>query len=371
MLNELHPNNYHRELSPMKAICLVGREKIEIGEVEDLSPGEGEVAIAPEYVGICGTDLHVYLGQSEDRVSYPAILGHEFVGRVADLGKGVRGFEVGERVVVDPVIPCRQCPLCKAGRFNTCINLEVLGIDCPGALAGRVVVRAGNVLKLPESVDPRHGIMVELYSVAVHSWRITKVETGDVAVVLGAGKVGLSLVDVLRQSPAEKLVAVDVLAPRLQVAKEIGADVIINSRETDPVKEVLRLTAGVGADKVIEAVGHAVEVSDLKPPMYLAMQMLRPGGQITAMGQGGLEELFFWKPFVLKEATIVSSRLNLGDMPRAIKLLAHGKLHPDRIITHTIAPDQVQQGFEMMRTDPARVIKVVVDVRSLSGSHSL
>jgi len=355
----------------MKAISLVGRETIEIREVEDIRPGEGEVAIAPEHVGICGTDLHVYLGQSEERAPYPVTLGHEFVGRVAEVGKGVGGFEVGDRVVVDPVIPCLACPLCRAGRFNACINIKVLGIDCPGAMAERVVVSAANVLRLPESVEPEHGIMVELYSVAVHSSRITKVETGDVVVVLGAGKVGLSLVDVLRQSPAEKLVAVDVLAPRLQVAKEIGADLVVDSRETDPVKEIMELTAGLGADKVIEAVGHAVEVPGLKPPMYLAMQMLRPGGQITAMGQGGSEELFFWKPFVLKEATIVSSRLNLGDMPRAIKLLASGKLHPDRIITHTILPDQVQQGFEMMRTDPARVIKVVLDLTSLSRADNL
>lgn len=350
----------------MKAICLTGRETIEIREVEGTSPGEGEIAIAPEFVGICGTDLHVYLGQCEDRVSYPAILGHEFVGRVAQLGKGVRGFEVGDRVVVDPVIPCLQCALCKAGRFNTCINIKVLGIDCPGAMAARVVVAARNVLKLPDAVEPKHGIMVELYSVAVHSSRITKVETGDVVVVLGAGKLGLSLVDVLSQSAADKVVAVDVLAPRLQLAKEIGADLVINSCQTDPVEEMMKHTAGLGADKLIEAVGHAVEVEGVRPPMYLALQMLRPGGQITAMGQGGSEELFFWKPFVLKEATIVSSRLNLGDMPRALTLLAGGKLHPDKIITNTILPEQVQQGFEMMRTDPSRVIKVVVDMASIS-----
>jgi len=349
----------------MKAIQLISREQIEINDVEDVHAGPGEVGVAPDFVGLCGTDLHVYLGQCEDRVPYPAIMGHEFGGRVAEIGEEVDGFEVGDRVVVDPVFPCGDCPLCDAGHFNTCLDVDVLGIDCAGALAERVVVDAANVLRLPDAIEPPHAIMAELYTVAVHSSRITRIETGDVVAILGAGRLGLSLLDVMRQSGAARIVSVDVLDSRLEVADKLGADVVVNSRDADPVAEVQKLTGGLGADKVVEAVGHAVDVEGRKPPMYMACQMIRPSGQITAMGQGGSEELFFWKPFVLKEATIVSSRLNVGDMPRAVALMARGALHPDRIITHTVAPDDVQDGFEMMHDDPESVIKVVVDMAGL------
>lgn len=346
----------------MKAIQLISRDRIEINDVADVPPAPGEVAIAPDFVGLCGTDLHVFLGQCEDRVAYPAIMGHEFGGRIDEIGEHVEGFKVGDRVVVDPVFPCGECALCKAGRFNTCLELDVLGIDCAGAMAERVVVDAGNVLHLPDSVEPKHAIMAELYTVAVHSSRITKIETGDVVAILGAGRLGLSLLDVMRHSGAAKIISVDILDSRLEVAETLGADLALNARDSDPVDEVMKLTNGLGADKVVEAVGHAVEIEGRKPPMYMAAQMIRPGGRITAMGQGGSEEPFFWKPFVLKEATVVSSRLNLGDMPRALAMMAGGLLHPGQIITNTIAPDEVQHGFEMMQDDPGSVIKVVVDM---------
>jgi L-gulonate 5-dehydrogenase len=352
----------------MKAVCLVERERMEIREVDDLHPRQGEIAVAPDYVGLCGTDLHVFLGECEDRVPYPATMGHEFGGTVAELGEGVETFDVGDRVVVDPVFPCGVCPRCQAGRFNTCLDLDVLGIDCAGALAERVLVDADNALPLPDEVESPHAIMAELYTVAVHASRITGIETGDVVVLLGAGRLGLSLLDVMRHSGAASIVSVDILDSRLDVARTLGADVVVNARDLDPVAEVMKLTDDLGADKVVEAVGHAVAIPDRKAPMYTACRMLRPGGQITAMGQGGAEETFFWKPFVLKEATIVSSRLNLGDMPRALAMMQRGLLHPGDVITTAIKPDEVQAGFEMMRDDPAHVIKVVVDMSTLGDA---
>ena len=351
----------------MKAICLTGREHIEIRDVDDIQPGPGEVAITSDYVGLCGTDQHVFLGQFEERVPYPAVMGHEFGGRVAGVGEGVESFKPGDRVVVDPVFPCGECPLCKAGKFNICLDVDVLGLDSAGALAERVVVDATNVLHLPESVAPEHAPMAELYSVGVHSARITKIGTGDVVAVIGAGRLGLSLLDVMSRSGAASIVSIDILAGRLAVARELGADLTVNSLEEDPVEKVKELTGGLGADKVIEAVGHARSVPDRRPPMMMAVAMLRPGGQITAMGQGEAEEPFLWRPLVLKEATVVSSRLNLGEVPRAVELMASGRVHPGKIITHTVGPDEVQRGFEMMQSDPDNVIKVVVDMAGFGG----
>jgi len=346
----------------MKAIQLVGREDIEIGEVDDVQAGAGEVAVAPEFIGLCGTDHHVFLGEFEERVPYPAIMGHEVCGRIAELGEGVEGFEVGDRVVIDPVFPCGDCPLCRAGRFNNCVNLDVLGLDCAGALAERFVADSANVFHLPESIEPEDAIMAELYAVGVHASRLTGIEAGDAVVIIGAGRLGLSLLDVMQYNGAETVVSVDILDSRLAIAAEIGADLTFNARETDPVEAVMDLTDGLGADRVIEAVGHHVTLEGREPPMGMACAMIRPAGQITAMGQAEGEQSFDWRRPVLKEGSIVTSRLNLGEMPRAISMLAGDSLHPEDIITNTVTPGDVQGGFEMMRDDPDNVVKVVVDM---------
>ena len=353
----------------MKAIQLVGRENIQIVDVDDVRPGAGEAAIAPDFVGLCGTDLHVFLGEFEDRVPYPATMGHEVTGRIVELGDEADGFEVGDRVVVDPVFPCGDCPLCRAGRFNNCAGLDVLGLDCAGALAERFVVDAANIVHLPDAVEPEHGIMAELYSVAVHASRQTGIEAGDVVVIIGAGRLGLSLLDVMRRDGAGTIVVVDILDARLAMAEELGADATLNARDTDPVEAVMALTNGLGADKVIEAVGHYTTLPGRKPPMGMACDMIRPAGQITAMGQGEGDQPFDWRQLVLKEGRIVTSRLNLGEMSRAVDLMARGLLHPGRIITHTVTPDEVQSGFDMMHDDPENVVKVVIDMAGFGDTQ--
>ena len=348
----------------MKTISLVAKTKIEIREAPVPRPARGQVAIDVSFVGLCGTDLHVYLGEFEERVRYPAVLGHEFSGTIAELGDGVDGFARGDIVVVDPVSSCGHCPLCRGGRPNVCQNVRVFGLDCDGALAQRVIVDAKNVFHLPKEVEPAHAVMTELYAVAVHASRIAKIEAGDTVVILGAGRLGLSLLDVMLQSGARRVVSVDILESRLLRAREIGAHATINAMKEDPVAAVMDLTSGLGADKVVEAVGKP-KPTGRRPPMVQAVQMLRPAGQILAMGQPQGEEAFEWRPFVLKEATILSSRLNLGDMPRALAMMRAGKLHPDRIITSIISPAEVKDAFDSMHDSPEQTIKAVVDMSRL------
>jgi threonine dehydrogenase-like Zn-dependent dehydrogenase len=174
--------------------------------------------------------------------------------------------------------------------------------------------------------------------------------------------VGLSVLDVLRRSPAATLVSVDVDPSRLAVAGTLGADVVLNARECDPVDEVLRLTGGRGADKVLEAVGHPVAVAGQPTPMQQAFAMIRSAGQITAIGQGEQGEEVFWRPFVLKEATVVASRLNLGEFPRTLALLEAGRLHPEHIITHRVPLEAAPQAFADLASHKPGTIKVVVEI---------
>ena len=346
----------------MLAAVLEARERMVVREMPEPSLRPGHVAIAPRAVGICGTDLHVFLGTMEHRVPYPHVLGHEFAGVVAETAADVEGLQPGQPVVVDPVVACGHCPRCAEGQRNVCENLNVFGIDSHGALCQRVVVPAPLVYRFPAALPIHFGVMGELYSVAVHASRRANVETGDFVVVLGAGKVGLSVLDVLRGSPARAIASVDVDPFRLDVARQLGADHALNARECDVVAEVKRLTGGRGADKVVEAVGHPAAVEGQRAPVWQAFDMLRSAGQVTLLGQGEQTDEVYWRELVLKEATVATSRLNLGDFPRVLALLAAGRLHPERIITHRVALADAPRAFARLAAHEPGAIKIAVEI---------
>ena len=346
----------------MLAAVLDARQQMAVRDVPPPPLTPGCVAVSPKAVGICGTDLHAYLGTMEHRVAYPAILGHELAGVVAEVAPDVQGFGPGDPVAVDNVWACGRCARCAEGQLNVCDALRVVGIDCPGGLAERIVVPASLVYHYPRSLPMHWGVMVELYSVAIHASRRTQVETGDTVVILGAGKVGLSLLDVLRRSPARRLISVDVDPFRLGIAIELGADVVLDPTKCNVLDEVRKLTDGRGADKVIEAVGHPIEVPGQPSPATLALQLIRSAGQVTMMGQGEQSDAAHWREFVLKEATVKTSRLNLGDFPRALSLLEAGHLHPERLITHRVPLEAAPQAFADLAAHKPGMIKVVVEL---------
>ncbi|HUT36638.1 MAG TPA: alcohol dehydrogenase catalytic domain-containing protein [Planctomycetota bacterium] len=346
----------------MRAAVLEASAKMAIRSVPDPPLQPGCIAVSPKAVGICGTDLHVYLGTMEHRVPYPAILGHEMAGLVAEVAPDVSGFRPGDPVAVDNVWACGRCPRCAEGQLNVCERLRVVGIDCPGGLAERIVVPASLVYHYPRSLPIHHGVMVELYSVAIHASRRTQVETGDTVVILGAGKVGLSLLDVLRRSPARRLISVDIDPFRLGIARELGADVVLNPLNCNVLDEVRSLTDGRGADKVLEAIGHPTTVPGRPAPATLAFELIRSAGQVTMIGQGEQTDSVYWREFVLKEATVKTSRLNLGDFPRAISLLEAGHLHPDSLITHRVPLDAAPAAFADLAARKPGMLKVVVEL---------
>lgn len=346
----------------MLAAVLEARQKMSIRKVPDPSLAPGCIAISPKAVGICGTDLHVFLGTMEHRVPYPAILGHELAGLVAEAAPGVEGFAPGDPVAADNVWACGACPRCAEGQRNVCERLKVVGIDCPGGLAERIIVPANLVYHYPHSLPMHWGVMVELYAVAIHAARRTGIEPADSVVILGAGKVGLALLDVLRCSPARRIISVDVDPFRLGIARALGADETLNPLECDILEEVRRLTGGRGADKVLEAIGHPAPTPGTPPPATLAFQLIRSAGQVTMMGQGEQTDSIYWRDIVLKEAAIVTSRLNLGDFPRAIALLEAGRLHPDKIITHRFPLESAPQAFAALAARQPGIIKAVIEL---------
>jgi len=346
----------------LKAIVVEKPGDVRVRDVPDPECGPNDVVIAPRYAGICGTDMHVYLGEMNYRVTFPTVLGHESAGVIVDVGSRVEGFSSGDPVAIDPVLSCGICPLCRAGKPNVCPHINVIGIDSFGAMAERIAVPSTLASPIAQHVDLKHCVLLELYAVAVHASRRTNVQVGDTLAIFGAGKLGLALLDVFKQSGASMIMAVDIDPVRLDIAEQLGADTTINARECDPVATILKETGGIGADKVIEAVGHYVPIEGLKAPTEEALNAMKPGGQVTVMGQGAQIDNIAWRPFVLKEGTIVGSRLNVGDMPRAIGLLESGQLHPELLITHELPPYDAAEGFEWLAQKRPDVIKVSLDL---------
>jgi 2-desacetyl-2-hydroxyethyl bacteriochlorophyllide A dehydrogenase len=348
----------------MKAGILFDDKTIRLGDAPDPRIGPHEVLVSPTYTGICGTDLHIYRGEFRGRVDYPAIPGHEFGGLVQEVGTGVVGFQPGDRVVVDPVISCHSCTACRTGHLNACRTLRLLGIDLEGGFGQYVAAPASHLYTFPESIPLAYAPMVEMYGLGHHILQRGRIQPGESVAILGAGKLGLSVLDVLCHSAgASQAIVTDLQQFRLNTARKLGADYAINIALEDPVERVLDLTDGAGVDCVIEAVGHYHLVDDQEAPLAQAVQMIRTGGRVVTTGLGDQLSAVQFKTLVMKEAEIIASRVTRGEFPRAIRMLAKGLLHPELLITNQMPLRDITAAFEQVdREDPA-TLKVVLNVQ--------
>ncbi|HKO92285.1 MAG TPA: alcohol dehydrogenase catalytic domain-containing protein [Polyangiaceae bacterium] len=349
----------------MKAAILYGAREIRVGNVPDPVLRPGEVLIKTGYAGLCGTDLHIYRGEFTARVQYPAVQGHEFGGVIEEVARDVRGLTRGQAVAVDPIVSCHGCGPCLGGRINACRTLKLLGVDLQGGFGQYVAAPASHVFPLPENVPLSQVPMVEVYGLGHHVLSRGLVQPGETVVVLGAGKLGLSVLDVLCHGASPALaIAVDVDAFRLGVARRLGAEYTIDLHHEDAVERVLELTHGEGADCVIECVGHWHQVPGREEPLAQAVKMVKHGGRIVTAGLGDQPSLVHFKTLVIKEAQIIASRVSLGEFPRAIRLLGKGLLHPELLITDQLPLRDVGQAFARLDAEDPRMIKMVLDVQA-------
>jgi L-gulonate 5-dehydrogenase len=333
---------------------------IVVRNVPDPVPADGQVLVRVAWVSICGSDHHAYLGEFGERVRFPAILGHEFSGEVVALGPGALGPAVGAKVVVDPVIHCGRCPACRQGQTSSCRSLRLLGIDLAGGFGELVAAPQDLVFPLPEGLPLRLGPLVELTSIACHATARARYAPGESAAVFGTGKLGLTVLALLGRSAPSRLVAVDLDAGRLELAKKLGATDVINVRETDPVARIMELTGGDGVDLAFEAVGAWREVPGRRPPVTAAAEAIRHGGRVLVLGQGPAEQPVAWKRFVWKEAEIIASRVNRGEFPRAIELVASGRMPANQLVTHELSVGQAPEAFRMLDEHVPGVVKILL-----------
>lgn len=351
----------------MKAAILYSDRDIRPGDTTDPGLKPDEILIGTRFAGICGTDVHIYRGEFHERVRFPAIQGHEFGGIVQEVGSQAMKSRdcpaIGDRVVVDPILSCHSCIACRTGHLNACRSLKLIGVDLPGGFGQYVAAPVSQVYRLPDEIPMTFAPMVEMYGLGHHILQRGQVQPGESVAILGAGRLGLSILDVLcHHAGAALTIVTDVQPFRLEVARQIGADYAIDISQGDPVAQVMDITGGEGVDCVIEAVGHYHLMEGQESPMAQAVQMIRPAGRIVTAGLGEQLSALHFKTLVLKEAQIIASRVTLGEFPRALRLMAKNLLHPQLLVTHQVSLNEVTTAFEMVDREHPDVIKVVLEI---------
>ena len=330
-----------------------GDKTIRVGDCQPRAPGPGEVQLKVSYCGICGTDLHIYHGAMDGRVTLPAVLGHEMSGTVHQIGAGVAGFAEGEPVVVMPLAPCNACPACDASHSHICHNLNFLGIDTPGAFQSFWTVPAYTLHKLPAGMSLKHGALIEPLAVACHDVRLADVQPGDQVVVLGGGPIGLLVALVARHAGAHVIVS-EINPYRVNLANALGLEAV-NPTEVELVKLVMQRTAGAGADIVFEVSGSQAGAD-------IMTDLLRTRGLaviVAIFAQKPRIDLFrfFWRELRLKGVRVYESR----DFADAIALAASGALPLDELITDIRPLTALKSGFEDMDRG-GQVMKILLEL---------
>lgn len=329
----------------------IGDRSFVVREAEPVPPAAGEARIEVAYTGICGTDLHIMHGAMDGRVARPAVLGHEMAGLVAELGEGVTGWSVGDRVTVMPLAWCGGCPACRAGHTHICHRLNFIGIDSPGAMQSSWTVPAARLVGLPEHLSLRDGALVEPTAVAVHDVRRSRLRAGERAVVVGAGPVGLLIACVARHVGADVLV-LELERHRRSVAEELGLRAV-DPTATDVAAVVNDWTGGAGADVTFEVSGSAAGVRT-------AVETLGVRGRLVAVAihptprEVDLHRVFW------RELEIIGVRVyQRGDFEEAVRLLAAGAVPAERLVSEVVPLDDVMAAFAALESGTA--IKVLVD----------
>ncbi|MFD9138636.1 zinc-binding dehydrogenase [Streptomyces bottropensis] len=318
----------------------------------EVPPGPGEVELAPAYVGICGTDLHIFHGDMDARVAAPAVLGHEMSGRIVRVGTGVEDWAPGDAVTVMPLRWDDTCPACRAGHRHVCQNLDFIGIDSPGAMQQRWTVPASTLIRLPASVPLDRAALVEPTAVAVHDVGRAAIREGEKVVVVGGGPVGVLIALVARAAGAEVRV-VELSAHRRALAEEVGLSTWDPAAEDVPAL-VGEWTGGAGAEVAFEVSGAAggvdtaVEVLGVRGRLCLVAIHPRPR-EINL-------HRFFWR-----ELTLVGARLyDRSDFERAVVLVADGTIPADRLISKVVPLAEAPAAFEALEAG-GDVMKILVD----------
>ena len=341
----------------MKALVLKEYNRLEYQDVAEPRIAEDEVLLEVKSCGICGSDVHGMDGSTGRRIP-PVIMGHEAAGVIAEVGRGVRGWQAGERVTMDSTVWCGECWHCRRGEVNLCERRRVLGVSCAeyrcnGAFAQYVAIPQRILYRIPDGVDFSRAAMVEPLSIAVHAVRLARPEIEETAVVVGAGMIGLMILQVLKASGCAKVVVADVDESKLKRARESGADLALDPAAAGFSEGVLSQTGGRGADLAFEAVGVSAAVQT-------AVGAVRKGGRLVLVGNFSPKVELPLQSVVTRQISLLGSCASQGEYPACLSLMAGGRLKLEALLSAEAPLSEGASWFDRLyRRDPG-LMKVIL-----------
>ncbi len=343
-------------MKKMEAAYLEKPGKIVVRRIPIPSIKGNEVLVRVARCGVCMTDVHMYKGSFP--VKMPVIVGHEFSGTIEKAGEKVTSYansigqipiKIGDRVSAIPIINCGSCPACLRGKSNLCESVQGIGgageIVNNGAFAQYIKLPAPVLYKLPDNMSYVTGAFIEVTACCIHGIDLSRIRQGDSVLLIGAGTVGLLLLELIKFQGPSQIIVSEGISERRKLAKARGADLVVDPMQTDPVNEVKEITSGQGVDVVIEAVGSPQATEQ-------AIQMAKKGGLVNIFGVADTKAFSQIKPFDIyfRELTVVGTyAVTLDTFNRAAKLLASGRLAIDYLLTEELPLCELEKAIQMMK----------------------
>ncbi len=342
----------------MKALVYTKPYCLEYTDFPNPAVVDNDVLVRVKACGICGSDVQGFTGKTGRRIP-PLIMGHEASGIVESFGKNVKGFQKGDRVCFDSTVYCNKCEPCKQGFYNRCESRQVLGVSVPsfkrhGAFTEFVAVPWWIVSKIPVDLSFIHAALLEPVSIAMHAANRASISKGDTIVVIGAGTIGLFIMQAVRMKGAKKIIVSDINEFRLDTARNFGATTIVNPAKSQLKKMVSMQTENKGADVTFEVVGFADTFRE-------AVSVTKTGGCVIAVGNLQKTAEFDLQELVSRELTFTGSYASAGEFRDCIDLVASGKINVQPLISDCLPLSQGQRAFERLLKAEEDLLKIVLE----------
>jgi erythritol/L-threitol dehydrogenase len=349
----------------MKAVVAYAPGDYRYEEVPVPEISAGEMLVKVEACGICAGDAKSYEGApsfwgDEKQPAYikaPMIPGHEFIGHVVALGEGVKGFEIGDRVISEQIVPCWECRFCKRGQYWMCEKHDLYGFqnNVNGGMAEYMKFTKEAInYKVPKDMPIEKAILIEPYACSFHAVQRAQIQLGDIVVLAGAGTLGLGMIGAIKKSGPGKLIVLDLNDDRLALAKKFGADMVLNPLKDDVISIVKELTDGYGCDIYIEATGAQKSVEQ-------GLTLVRKLGRFVEFSVFKDPVTVDWSIISdRKELDVLGSHLGPYCYEPVMEGIANGDLPTEGVVTHTLPLEKFEEGFKLMKNG-AKSLKVILD----------
>lgn len=341
----------------MKALVLTAYNRFSYEDIPDPQIGSEDVLIRVKACAICGSDVHGMDGSTGRRIP-PVVMGHEAAGIIEKTGENVVGFKAGDRVTFDSTVYCGKCFFCGMGQVNLCDDRRVLGVSCDeyrtnGAFAELVAVPQRILYRIPDSVSFEQAAMVEPLSIAFHAIRRSEIALNRSAVVVGAGMIGLLVIQLLKAAGCGKIIAVDLAKEKLDMASQFGAHIALKADDPELVTKIVEATENRGADIAFEVVGIAQTVQT-------AISALRKGGALTLVGNLSATVDFPLQATVIRQISAYGSCASSGEYPDCLRMIAAGKVDVDSFISAEAPLSEGASWFKRLQDGEPGLMKVVL-----------